>query len=202
MGGRGSGRRQSYSFNTVDNCRILDASRWMRDGTLVSGGGTWQWRNAATDEVLSSLRYRVETDGCERTVHLTYTLVETGEQLNYAIHMQTTTPNRGGQRWWFTCPLVVNGKPCGRRVQKLYLPLQAKYYGCRHCYQLGYDSRNQNEKRRAVLKAQRIRRRLGGSPSLYDPFPEKPHGMWWRTYHKLKERAEQAERKYWARGNT
>jgi len=96
----------------------------------------------------------------------------------------------------FTCPLVVNGKPCSRRVQKLYLPPQGQYYGCRHCYQLGYDSRNQDAKLRALSKAQNIRLRLGGSASLYEPFPGKPPRMWWRTYRKLREQSEQAESKY------
>jgi hypothetical protein len=36
-----------------------------------------------------------------------------------------------------------------------------------------------------LAKAQAVRERLGGSPSLDDPFPEKPRGMHWRTYRKL-----------------
>jgi hypothetical protein len=40
---------------------------------------------------------------------------------------------------------------------------------------------------------QKVRRRLGGSPSLDEPFPSKPKGMWWRTYEPLRETAERAE---------
>jgi hypothetical protein len=142
----------------------------------------------------------VETTGTDHTVHLIYALGKSGEQLNYAIRLETTRPHRGGLRWWFTCPVVVNGEPCGRRVQKLYLPPhQGPYFGCRHCYHLGYDSRNQDAKMRAILKAQRIRRRLGGSPSLYELFPEKPRGMWERTYRRLREQWLQAENTYWGR---
>jgi hypothetical protein len=201
MGGAGSGPRHYYLRDTVDDCDILDASRWTREGILrqgVSSAAAWQWSNAATGEVRSSILYQVETTGTDHTVHLTYTFVKSGEQLNCAIRLETTRPHRGGVRWWFTCPVVVNGEPCGRRVQKLYLPPhQGSYFGCRHCYQLGYASRNQDAKMRAILKAQRIRRRLGGSPSLYEPFPEKPPEMWERTYRRLREQGLQAETRYW-----
>ena len=38
-----------------------------------------------------------------------------------------------------------------------------------------------------MLKAQRIRQRLGGDGSLGEPFPEKPKGMHWRTYERLRD---------------
>jgi len=53
----------------------------------------------------------------------------------------TTTPCRfGGVRYRFICPLTVNGKYCGRRVDVLYLG--GDYFGCRHCYNLTYESRS------------------------------------------------------------
>ena len=156
-----------------------------------------QWVSKDTGTVESALQFQVDATDPDATLRLSYTLPRTGESLNYLIRLQTTTPHLGGLRWWFTCPLVVDGEPCDRRVQKLYLPYGGKYYGCRHCYQLGYAS-NQGAKYRACEKTQRIRRRLGGSPSLYEPFPEKPRGMWWRTYHKLQLQAERAEHRYWA----
>ena len=39
--------------------------------------------------------------------------------------------------------------------------------------------------------------KLGGSPSLAEPFPDKPKGMWWRTYWRLKTGAEEAEYQSW-----
>ena len=47
--------------------------------------------------------------------------------------------------------------------------------------------------RRGVSQAQKIRMRLGGSVSLFEPFPEKPIRMHWRTYLRLRARAEAAE---------
>ena len=42
-------------------------------------------------------------------------------------------------------------------------------------------------------QTQNIRTRLGGSASLAEPFPNKPKGMWWRTYERLRADAKRAE---------
>ena len=114
------------------------------------------------------MRYEADTCGLD-TVRLVYTVAEAGDQMNYAIRLQTTVPHHGGLRWWFARPLVVNGIRCEHRVQKLYLPPRGRCYSCRHCYQLSYESRSQDA--RPVAKAQRTRRRLGGSASLLELFP-------------------------------
>jgi len=44
----------------------------------------------------------------------------------------------GGTRWLFICPLVVNGRRCGRRVSALCLPPGAQRLGCRHCWRLSF----------------------------------------------------------------
>jgi hypothetical protein len=38
---------------------------------------------------------------------------------------------------------------------------------------------------RAPHRAQNIRKQLGGSANMIEPFPEKPKGMHWRTYERL-----------------
>ena len=53
----------------------------------------------------------------------------------------TSMPTQfGGCRWWFRCPLMRDGAPCLRRAGKLYLPPNARYFGCRQCYDLTYRS--------------------------------------------------------------
>jgi hypothetical protein len=54
--------------------------------------------------------------------------------------MVSTRPYFGGRRWWFVCPLIVRGIACNRRAGKLYLPPGAKYFGCRKCHDLTYES--------------------------------------------------------------
>ncbi|MDO8570005.1 MAG: hypothetical protein Q7R97_00270 [Candidatus Daviesbacteria bacterium] len=65
---------------------------------------------------------------------------DTKEDFDYKIPLTTTPCHFGGKRYWFTCPWYASGKYCGRRVGTLYLG--GKYFACRHCYDLTYNSRN------------------------------------------------------------
>jgi hypothetical protein len=62
----------------------------------------------------------------------------TGEKAfyDYKINLTATYCHWGGKRWWFECPL----EGCGRRVAKLYLPSGRKYFGCRSCHRLTYQT--------------------------------------------------------------
>src|SRR5262249_15292280 len=83
---------------------------------------------------------------------LFYTFTRTGERVDYRGGLQTTRPRFGGLRWWFTCPLVVNGWPCHRCVAKLYLPPGARYFGRRHCHRLTYKRCPEHAKRVHALR--------------------------------------------------
>ena len=149
MGGYGSGEKFSKK-DTVEDCRWIDANRWMREGILrqdVWQSGSWFWRNPRTSEKTSSIGYESNTiDASRKWLRLHYTITRTQEKLDYKVALQTTHPNYGGTRWWFTCPLVINGRPCSRRVGKLYLPPGGRYYGCRACYDLTYTSCQESHK--------------------------------------------------------
>jgi hypothetical protein len=56
------------------------------------------------------------------------------------------------KHFYFICPLVVNGRACRRRVAKLYLPPGGEYFGCRHCYNLTYESCKEHDNRVDILK--------------------------------------------------
>jgi hypothetical protein len=197
MGGFGSGRGNSGQTAIVEDCLSIDACRWMREGIIRAGchsSGVWRWTNSTTGERTASITYRV--DACEvreAIAHLAYTVGTPGKQLDYAVRLQVTQPNYTGLRWWFTCPLVTGGRACKRRARKLYLPPGAIYFGCRNCYRLSYLSRNVDAKTGAIDRARKVRMKLGGGASLFDSFPPKPKGMWWRTYAGLAQRAERAE---------
>jgi hypothetical protein len=80
----------------------------------------------------------VNTLGWPAWVRLSYTLTASGEEIDYRVPLTATRPRFGGLRWWFACPLIVGGRPCGRRSGKLYL--RGRYFGCRRCHDLTYTS--------------------------------------------------------------
>ena len=154
MGGMGSGSHyhwwRSGKKTTVEECRLLDANRWMREGILkarVHLSGSWAWyRDAERKVQTANIGYVVCTLTDSPWIRLQYTVTPPGEQLDYRIALMTTVPRFGGLRWWFICPLVLNGRSCQRRVGKLYLPPFGRYFGCRHCHELTYTSCQESHK--------------------------------------------------------
>ena len=119
-------------------------------------------------------------------VRLRYSIMSSGEALDYRIDLQTTRPHFGGLRWWFTCPLVTADRPCRRRCEKLYMPPGGKHYGCRECYDLSYTSRREDRADRMLRKANKIRfAKLGGGDEPTFLAPPRPKGMHRTTYERL-----------------
>ena len=157
MGGYGSGCwRWHAKKDTVEGCRVLDVNRWTREGILREGVhhfGGWKWFSAATGEETSSIGYEVNTtDMAFPWVRLFYTFTRTQEPMDYKICLQTMRPYFGGLHWWFTCPLLRLRKSCNRRGSKLYVPPDGRYYGCRHCSDLTYQSCQESDKRVSFLR--------------------------------------------------
>ena len=79
----------------------------------------------------------------EKYVRFKYTLTDPitqeMEKVNYKILLLETPCNYGKTRYWFECPLCHK-----RRVGVLYKC--GDYFGCRHCHNLTYSSRNENKK--------------------------------------------------------
>jgi hypothetical protein len=157
MGGSGSGNHYHWwrpgKKEVVEDCLSLDANRWMREGILranVFASGTWQWTYASGKGF--TINYMADTcEPAEPFVRLSYSWVRPSspepQSADYRVDLTTTFPRFGGLRWWFVCPLIVGGRPCERRVGKLYLPPGARYFGCRRCHKLTYTSCQEHDKR-------------------------------------------------------
>jgi len=185
MGGNGSGQWTRWpEHETLDGChtvdvRYLQRHKLLTPGRYVSLGWTRGGKpsgdiTVAVEAERVTLIYRVRTRGGP------------WQGVREVVPLDWTPCHYGGKRAWFLCP-GKPGAPCGRRVAVLYDG--GRLFLCRHCYDLRYQSQREREPDRARERAQAIRRRLGGSASLFEPFPEKPKGMHWRTYERLRRRA-------------
>jgi hypothetical protein len=90
----------------------------------------------------------------------------------------------GGRRPWFRCR-------CDRRVALLHYSQGS--FACRRCQGLAYQCQSETPRLRHIRRARKIRMRLGGGFSFSERFPEKPRGMHWRTYMRMRAAAGQAE---------
>jgi hypothetical protein len=183
MGGVGSG--SWYRFNTkttVEGCHSLDVRRLHREGLLKPNWGfSWCWSRSGQKR--ASIGGLVEGgDRAERVVLLFRHRSGPGaewEDAQQPMVLEWTPCNFGGERPWFIC----SGTGCGRRVAVLYG--LGKWFLCRHCYDLSYESQREDKMQRALRRAQNIRQRLGGSANTMEPFPEKPNGMHHDSYMRL-----------------
>ncbi len=179
MGGVGSGNRYRFDKKTTtEECHSLDVRDLHRKGLLRPGirfRSSWSRAGRETgsirgfvyrDRVVLSYRHRSGLGGEWKDV-------------KEPVALEWTPCNFGGERPWFICP----GVACGRRVAVLYGP--GRYFLCRHCYDLRYESQREDKKDRALRRAQKIRQRLGGSANMLEPFPERPKGMHHDTYMRL-----------------
>jgi len=123
---------------TVEDCRVVAISTLKKQEIFYDGAygiiswGTTPYQNQA--ELIIKLgtngyiRFRYGI-GCD----------EDRVIFDYSIHLTTTSCYFGGVRYWFMCN-------CGKRVGAVYLPPNARYFACRHCYGLTYNSRSVNRR--------------------------------------------------------
>ena len=149
MGGPGSGRtpaRGAAKRSTVEDSLVLTASTLVRQKALrpwARTAGSWSWsydgESNGEDRPFATIGYEADlTDEGDAWLRLHYRA--DGESLDYRIRLVTTTPNYGGRRWWFICPVCRNDGGPPRRVAKLYLPPGERYFGSREAYALTYES--------------------------------------------------------------
>jgi len=142
MGGFGSGLWQTFKRKlTVEESVVLDSAWMAREQAFDPDGiplAAMVWRDGRTDDALATVEYRVRTR--ERLLWLTHAALDEIETQTYALRLSTTDLSWGGKRWWFHCPLVRDNVACDARAAKLYLPPGARYFACRKCYDLTYES--------------------------------------------------------------
>ena len=133
MGGFGSGY-QRQPKRLIESCLSLSVA----DLGILPGV-------ASSPEIIrlepsgSTIAVTVDAGLADGAVGLSY--ASDGHPVDYHVDLTTTPmPDGIGCRFWFCCPILIDGQQCGRRVGKLYLPPGAKYFGCRHCHDLTYSS--------------------------------------------------------------
>jgi hypothetical protein len=180
MGGEGSGNwYRSDKKTTTGECQRVDV-RYLHREDLLKPGRWFSLRWSRANRETGSIRGVVIGDEKPEKVILTYRH-RSGpsgewEDVREPVELAWTACNFGGERPWFICP----GAGCGRGVALLYGP--RRYFLCRHCYELVYESQREDKMYRALRRAQKIRKHLGGSANMMEPFPEKPKGMHLETY--------------------
>lgn len=179
--------------DTVDGYQAVDVNWLARHGHLRPGrSANLSWSRAG--EPFGSIRIEARgTDGRSELVVLYYRSQANSHQwedVEQVTSLTWTACHFGGSRPWFLCA----GSACHRRVGKLYAA--GKYFFCRHCYGLAYESQRTNAERRALGRARKIRERLGGSASLVESFPERPKGMHRQTYERLMYTALDAQQRF------
>ncbi len=141
------GRYYWSKKDTVEDCKSISISLLRKYGYLCSNRSEQiYWTNSITGKETGSIGITVSITEAEKFVRFYYTVTDrhTGEKTdyNYKVRLTTTPCNFGGVRYWFICPLAINGV-CGKRVGTLFLAPGREYFGCRHCYNLSYVSRNE-----------------------------------------------------------
>ena len=130
---------------------MVDVKSLRQAGVFEKDVGN-HWSNTWTigDSFKASASYWLKNIDGQLFLWFDYTITEwaSGEKkdMNYPVRLTTTKCNFGGIRYWFICPLVVNGRSCNRRVGALYLPPNGEYFGCRHCYDLTYKCQKEHDK--------------------------------------------------------
>ena len=176
--------------DTCESCKSIDVRRWCREGRLVAGHSFW-WSWTCLGEPSGTINVRVEDAAVVLIYRARGLLSAEWKRTEQRVPMTWTNCHFGGRRPWFTCCARVNGRYCGRRVAVLYAA--GELFACRSCYNLAYESQQGSPVQRSLSQSLKIRVRLGGSPDPLGPFPEKPCGMHWRTYLRLRARGEAAE---------
>lgn len=175
---------------TCESCVSIDVRRWHREGRLhAEEHFSLSWtRNGKR---AGNISVRTELDAAVLIYQSRFWGSTEWRLIEQRVPITWTACHLGGQRPWFVCSVYSNEHFCGRRAAVLYGA--GELFACRTCCRLAYASQQETAMFRGMSQAQKIRQKMGGSANLFEPFPERPKGMHWRTYKRLRDRAETAE---------
>jgi len=148
MGGTGSGRWTYHEKRrTVEECWAMSISEVDRVVDFSKPGSIshlFRPTIPKTGKRMPPVRIKSKVGGDGKPLlELSYTVKDrwsVEDRVEEGVRLKTTQPNFGRVRWWFSCPRVVDGRECGRRVGKLYRPPGGRYFACRRCLDLTYVS--------------------------------------------------------------
>ncbi len=152
------------------------------------------WTNSYTGKGSGAVFVEVETCENTGTTHLRLALPDhaTGKA---AIYEQTIgleaqpMPRGGGVAWLFVCPRTRN------LCRVLHCPRGATFFAGRKAFRLSYRSQRWSVRDRPLERARATRKALGDTTgNLTLPIPDRPLGMWRRTYDRLHARAAAADK--------
>jgi len=177
MGGIGSGNWYRWDKRTTtEEVHSVDIRYMKKQGLLkCNSAGTLSWSRG--DEQTGWIRYQVYGSYL-RLIYRSRSHGEEWQNMDERIYFQRTPCHYGGERLWFSCP------QCHKRIAVIYG--HGSRFLCRHCYDLPYTSQSESRLERMMRKARKIRRRLDADIDIDFPILEKPKGMHWKTYNRLK----------------
>lgn len=195
MGGRGSGHYYHRSGNgrpTIEGALRIDAWRVFRAYRKRGAWFTWHWSQGGAECASVSVRVLPEAQTSPiihpsqgpGAVVFNYRHTPSGwnggepKDVENVVPLLWTSPNYGGRRPWFLCV------SCRRRVGVLILGGGAVL--CRRCRGLAYEVQREKRSDRLMRRRDKLLARLG-------PDGERPKGMHWRTYERIREEADAAD---------
>jgi len=170
MGGYGSGRWNWHN----KKIQVEECYKWsiyaLKPYLIPGFSGASRWLQGERE--IASISFYVQGNDYPTAVRLKYTKYSGSKneiEIDYRVNLTTTQLAWGGVRYWFICPL----QGCQKRVGCLYLPSGGKYFGCRHCYDLTYKSRQDGNWERHFFGEMAL--------GLQREYP----GITWRDYRDL-----------------
>ena len=111
--------------------------RGMLEGGYTATTITWVTKNTGRESHIS-LEVNITSEPYARFKYSLTDREGNSTLYDFEVSLITTLCYYGGVRYWFACP------GCGRRAGGLYLAPGGRYFRCRRCNNLSYNSRNES----------------------------------------------------------